>query len=193
MTLECCWLSTKREGQGCLKAGPKSFDRQLHFAESKVDLEDPLFVKVGQRIFPTDRCSVLIVEVEVVLEKFDRLTTLQSFDPARSRARLCLLQRSREVRNPSAACPERPDPGTKSDDQSRGVLCHGRKSALSRTSAPLGPITSQMAIINERRYRWLRLRDLNLRSFLVRTIATPAARNFPYDMATETTIALLPA
>ena len=28
-------------------------------------------------------------------------------------------------------------------------------------------------------------------TFLVRTIATPAARNFPYDMATETTIAFI--
>ena len=33
--------------------------------------------------------------------------------------------------------------------------------------------------------------DLNLR--LVRMIASPAARNFPYDMATETTIAVLRA
>ncbi len=50
--------------------------------------EDPLFVKVGRRIFPTDRCSALIAEVKVVLEKFDRLATPQSFDPARSRARV---------------------------------------------------------------------------------------------------------
>ena len=31
-----------------------------------------------------------------------------------------------------------------------------------------------------------------LRRFLVRTIASPAARNFSYDMAPETTIAVLP-
>jgi hypothetical protein len=30
-------------------------------------------------------------------------------------------------------------------------------------------------------------------TFLVRMIASPAARNFPYDMATETTIAVLRA
>jgi hypothetical protein len=30
-------------------------------------------------------------------------------------------------------------------------------------------------------------------AFLVRMIASPAARNFPYDMATETTIAVLRA
>ncbi|MFC7703693.1 LysR family transcriptional regulator [Plastorhodobacter daqingensis] len=56
----------------------------------RVVFNDPLFVRMGRGISPTDRCTQVVEGIEVMLQKFQDLAVPQRFDPSTATDRFVL-------------------------------------------------------------------------------------------------------